>query len=138
MKKSNGKKIRGDAAGVLRSMADASKIESKGKKAPKTIRFGRYEEGGKLTKMKKKKAGITHRDGTRAVPNFSKAAAAADARKELRRSDDYEQHRQTSGSNKPGSARLAHELRGSTSGYDRPGGHNVASLVKKKKRKRKK
>ena len=95
---------------------------------------GRYENGGKLTPMKKKKAGQDHRDGARMVGNYKKGSS--NIRKEGRRVSDYEQHRQTSGKGKKGSARLAHELSGSTSSYQKPGGHNVGSLVKSKKRRR--
>lgn len=117
---------------VPRPKTPSKKIRRKQRRGKRLMRKeqlkarGRYEDGGKLAPMKKKKAG--------AVPNYKKGAS--DPRKEFKRVSDAEQHRKTSGKGKSGSARLAHELSGSTSSYQKPGGHNVGSLVKSKKRRR--
>lgn len=76
----------------------------------------KYSKGGDLSPMKKKKAGMTHSDGARRVPNYKKGAS--DVKKEFKTANDREQHRL----GKAGSPKLAQELK-------------YGGKIKKKKRK---
>ena len=64
-----------------------------------------YKEGGKVAPMEKKKAGMTHSDGARRVPNYKKGAS--NVKKEFKTAYDREQHRL----GKAGSQKLAQELK---------------------------
>ena len=76
-----------------------------------------YNNGGEVTPLKKKKAGMTHSDGARRVPNYKKGAS--DVKKEIKSASDREQHRL----GKAGKPKLAQQLKN---------GGKIPSKLKKK------
>ena len=86
--------------GKLAKQAAIAIAMKKAGKKPKSMK-----EGGKVAPMKKKKAGMTHSDGSRRVPNYKKGAS--DVRKEFKTAYDREQHRL----GKAGNPKLAQELK---------------------------